>query len=146
MKMTGKDIKAEWFYENEEGKTKLNWFLYEVALEYHSFIKDAPGLKAFKRSYGAGNIALFCTHYAKQMKKSVLDQLKGKTDAVILDEEYISDFYPRMPRTQVLMLMRVAEQAWESHLSVCGVCPARCLSEKEQRCEMFDNYAKDGLL
>ena len=139
-------IKAEWFYENEEGKTKLNWFLYEVALEYQMYIKDTPELKAYRKSHGDRNIALFCTHYAKQMKQSVLDRLYGKTEATISYEEYITDFYPEMEQRQVNLLMDVAEKAWDNHLSVCEVCPTRCISEKDDKCFMFDSYKERGLL
>ena len=146
MKMPGHDINPEWFYENEAGKTKLNWFLYEVALEYQSFIESAPELKAYRKSHGDRNIALFCAHYAKQMKQSVLERLEGKTDAVIIDEEYITDFYPEMRGKQLALLMEAAERAWDSHLSVCEACPTRCLSEKEQWCELFDSYKESGLI
>ena len=146
MKMPGADIKAEWFYENDAGKTKLNWFLYEVALEYQMFIKDTPELKPYRKSHGDRNIALFCAHYAKQMKQSVLDRLDGKSDATVLYEEYITDFYPGLPQNQVRLLLDAAGDAWDSHLSVCGTCPTRCLSEKEQRCELFDRYGEEGFL
>ena len=146
MKMPGADIKPEWFYENEEGKTKLNWFLYEVALEYQSFIKSSAELKAYKKAYGDRNIALFCTHYAKQMKQSVLDRLEGKTDATIIDEEYITDFYPMMAQKDVNLLMDAACEAWDQHLSVCEACPTRCLSEKDHMIDLFDRYKREGLL
>ena len=139
-------IQAEWFYGNEEGKTKLNWFLYEVALEYQMFIKDTPELKAYRKSHGDRNIALFCAHYAKQMKQSVFERLAGKTDATICYEEYITDFYPEMKEDQICLLMEVAEKAWDSHLSVCESCPTRCISEKDEKCFLFDDYEASGLL
>ena len=146
MKIPWSDIKAEWFYENEAGKTKLNWFLYEVALEYQMFIKDTAGLKAYRKSHGDRNIAFFCAHFAKQMRQSLQDKLDGKTDATIIYEEYITDFYPEMQKQDVLLLMETAKRAWDSQLSGCETCQTQCISEKEQRCELFDSYKKDGLL
>ena len=144
MKAPEGKIDPEWFYGNEEGKTKLNWFLYEVALEYQMFIKDTPSLKAYRKAHGDRNIALFCAHYAKQMKQSVLERLEGRTDATTIYEEYVTDFYPGMAPAQVRLLMDVAEKAWDSHLAVCETCPSRCLSEKGRRSEFFDRY-KDEL-
>jgi len=140
MKMPWSDIKAEWFYVNEEGKTKLNWFLYEVALEYQEFIRNTPELKPYKKTHGDRNVALFCTHFAKEMKKSLLERLEGKTDNTIIYEEYITDFYPGMPRKQVNLLLEAAGKAWGSQLSICETCPTRCISEKEEWCVLFDDY------
>jgi hypothetical protein len=145
MKMPSDDIKAEWFYDCEEDKTKLNWFLYEVALEYHLFIRKADGLKAYRKSQGDRNVARFCTYYAKRMEKNVLDRLYGRTDATVIDEDIIADFYPDMDDLQTRRLLNVACQAWDSLLSVCETCPTRCLSEKERKSEYFDRY-KDGFL
>ena len=146
MKLPGADIKAEWFYENEEGKTKLNWFLYEVALEYQMFIKDTPELKPYRKSYGDRSVAHFCTHFAKQMKQSVLDRLGEKPDATFIYEEYIKDFYPEMADGQVHLLMDAARRSWDSQISGCETCPTRCLSEKEAWCELFDRYGEEGIL
>jgi hypothetical protein len=146
MKTTDGKINAEWFYENEEGKTKLNWFLYEVALEYQMHIKDTPELKAYRDSQGDQNIALFCTHFAKQMKKSILDMLSGKADAIIFDDKYISSFYPLIGKKQLDLLMDVMITAWDSHAYVCEACPTRCITERDEKCYLFDSYAESGLL
>jgi len=37
-------IKLEWFYYLEGEKTKLNWFLLEIALEYYDRIRDSQEL------------------------------------------------------------------------------------------------------
>jgi hypothetical protein len=110
------------------------------------YIKDTPELKAFRKSYGDRNIALFCAHYAKHMKQSIFERLEGKTEATIFYEEYITDFYPKLEPGQVGLLMDAAEKAWDSHLSACEACPTRCISEKDDKCFMFDSYAEQGLL
>jgi len=146
MKVPEGKIAAEWFYENEEGKTKLNWFLYEVALEYQMYIKDAAELKAFRKEQGDRSIASFCTHFAKRMKQSVLERLEGMTEATIIYDEYITDFYPQLRQDQVDMLMDAAGKAWDSHMTACEACPTRCISEKDEKCFMFDSYKARGLL
>jgi hypothetical protein len=136
-------IKEEWFYVGEEEKTKLNWFLYESALEYHMFIKGDRYLGTFRKTHGPVKIGEFCTYYAKRMRASVIERLEGKSDATTLYEEYITDFFPRIRRKDMLRLMKVAEAAWESHLSVCVVCPVRCLSEKDRPSDLFGYYGSD---
>lgn len=133
-------IKAEWFLEGKKEKTKLNWFTYEVALEYHYYIMKHPALVKFRKECGEEAIAQFCADYAKQMKQSVLEKLAGITEAVELDEEYISQYFPRNSTKQNRMLVEGAFASWDSLLSVCETCPTRCISEKERYCDLFDTY------
>jgi hypothetical protein len=133
-------IKEERFYGSEEEKTKLNWFLYETALEYQMFIKSDRHLEKFRKTHGPAKIGAYCVHYAKKMKHSVLERLAGRTDATTLYEEYITDFFPQIRRNDMLRLMKVAEAAWDSHMSVCVVCPIRCLSEKDMKSDLFGHY------
>jgi hypothetical protein len=72
------------------------------------------------------------------MKKSILDKFSGITDEIVIDEEYISDYYPEHNHKQNAMLMDVARLAWDSHLGVCVTCPTRCLSEKYSKTRLFD--------
>jgi uncharacterized Fe-S radical SAM superfamily protein PflX len=133
-------IKPEWFYADADRKKKINWFCYEVALEYYSFIMKSKTLSKYRRQHKEKNIAEFCAHFAKEMKNSVLDQLSGKTDVVIIDEEYIAGFYPKNTQKENLLLMQVSFEAWDSLLAVCGTCPSRCLSEKDEMSPFFDKY------
>ena len=84
--------------EGENPKIKLNFFLYEVALEYYTHIKQEKSLEWYRRKHKDREIAEFCRYYAKQMKKSILERLAGKTDATVIDEEYITSFYPKNSR------------------------------------------------
>ena len=133
-------IKQEWFLDGNPPKAKLNWFLYEVALEYKAFIMRSKDLWRYRKAHSETEIAQFCAYYAKRMKKSVLDRLAGLTDATEIDEEYISDYYPKNNAKQNGLLLETACAAWDSLLSVCETCPTRCLSEKDRICELFDLY------
>jgi hypothetical protein len=88
-------IKAEWFYKDESEKTKINWFSFEYALEFYTFIMKSEALRKYRARYSSAEIAAFCAYFAKKMKKSVYDWLAGTTSAVIIDEEYIVDYYPK---------------------------------------------------
>jgi uncharacterized Fe-S radical SAM superfamily protein PflX len=80
------------------------------------------------------------------MRKSISDKLAGLTDATEIDEEYISDYFHTNTSRENKMVMGVAGEAWEELLSVCVVCPNRCISESERRCEFFDRMGKGGYL
>ena len=137
-------IKAEWFYANEREKTKINWFCFEYALEFYTFIMDSKSLRGYRNKNSPEQIAAFCTYFSKRMKKSVYDRLAKLTSAVIIDEEYIADYYPQNPQRENLVFIDVAGQAWDSLLSVCETCPVRCISEREEKSTFFDRYEKGG--
>ena len=136
-------IKAEWFLEGENPKIKLNWFLYEVALEYYSFIQRSKALSQYRVAHSETEIARFCTYYAKRMRKSVLARLAGLTDATVIEEECISDYYPENSARTNRSLLKAACEAWDSHLAVCEICPTRCISERDRYCGFFDSYAAE---
>jgi purine nucleoside permease len=64
MKMNNSPIQMEWFHNLEGEKTKFNWFLLEIALEYYSRINESSELKAYRKQYSKKEIALYCTYYA----------------------------------------------------------------------------------
>ena len=133
-------VKKEWFLEGAHPKAKLNWFLYEVALEYYAFVMRSKALWRYRKAHNETEIAEFCAYYAKRMRKSVLERLAGLTEATEIDEEYISDYYPKNSARLNGLLLETACAAWDRLLSVCEVCPTRCLSEKDRMCGLFDLY------
>jgi uncharacterized Fe-S radical SAM superfamily protein PflX len=139
-------IKAEWFYKDEKEKTKINWFCFEYALEFYTFIMKSEALQKYRKRNSREEIAAFCTHFAKQMKKSVYDKLARITPVVIIDEEYIASYYPKNTQRQNKVFIEVAGEAWDNLLSACEVCPVRCISEREKRSDFFDRYEKGGYL
>ena len=144
MELFNPPIKAEWFYTDESEQTKINWFCFEYALEFYTFIMKSEALRKYRARNSSGEIAAFCTYFAKRMKKSVYDKLGGITPVVIIDEEYIADYYPKNTQRQNKVFIDVAGEAWDNLLSVCETCPTRCISEREKRSEFFDRYKKTG--
>lgn len=130
-------IKAQWFAQAPGGPVKLNWFSYEVALEYYVCITQSQALASFYKRCGPKKLGKFCTHFALRIQQSVLDRLTGKEDATVIDEEYISEYLPQYSRKTHLLLQDVACIAWDRLLSVCEVCPHRCISEKEKTSPFF---------
>ena len=133
-------IKMEWFFDLEGNKTKFNWLLHETALEYYSRIQDSEALTDYREQYNSQQIAQFCTYYARRMKKSLLNCLKGRTKSVIHYRDYIDDFYPHHDDRLNSTLEDVAFEAWSHMLSECENCPSQCLVYYQSRSFEFDVY------
>jgi len=133
-------IQMEWFYNLEGEKTKLNWFLLETALECYTRIQDSEVLVPYRKQYNNQQIAQFCSYYARRMKKSLLNFLKGRVKSVIHYKNYVDDYYPhhdgRLNRTVEDILI----EAWSHMLAACVKCPQGCLYDYESRTTLFDEY------
>jgi len=133
-------IRIEWFYYLEGEKTKLNWFLLEIALEYYDRIKDSPDLASYRKQYDDMQIAQYCTYYARRMKESLLRCLRGQRKSIILYKEHIDDFYPHHTKEMNMALSKVANEAWAHMLDACENCPQQCLDDYMARSRDFDVY------
>ena len=134
-------IKIEWFYSLEGEKTKLNWFLFEVALEYYDRIKVSPELSAYCEEYDDKQIAQYCTYHAKRMKESLLRFLKGQRKSIILYREYMTEYYHDNSVATNRALHKVCMEAWEHMLSACENCPVQCLDDYVSVSMDFDKYS-----
>ena len=128
------------FFSTEAEKTKLNWFLFEYALELAATIGRDKGLQSRLRRRGVGDreVGAFCVHYAQQMKRQLVDFLAGRTEQIGIGYEEIEAFFPRLGDKLVDQLLTKAAQAWAAQTGMCAVCPTRCISERDQRATMFD--------
>ena len=129
------------FFSHEGEKTKLNWFLFEYALELEMFIRKDKRLRSCLGRKGVGDeaVARFCIHHAKQMEGQILDRVAGKIPHVRFDYEPIEAYFPTIGDPLVDRLLARASEAWESQTDACVVCPTRCVSEKDRRAPMFDD-------
>jgi predicted GNAT family acetyltransferase len=136
-----KHVSPKDFFSTNEDKTKLNWFLFEYALQLEILAWYDRGLRERLRGKGIGDkeVAAFCVRYAKHMKAEILDRVSGKTENVRMGYEPIEAYFPTIGDALVDRLLTKAAEAWDSQTEVCVVCPARCISEKEQRATMFDD-------
>lgn len=133
-------IKIEWFYSLEGEKTKLNWFLFEIALEYYDHIKDNTELSEYRKEYDDKQIAQYCVYHAKRMKESLLRFLKGQRKSIILNRDYIAEFYHDNTVATNKALHKACMEAWEQILSACENCPVQCLNDYTARSMDFDIY------
>jgi hypothetical protein len=134
-------ITPDRFFSNDKEKTKLNWFLFELALEIERCIAKERRLTIDLRRKGVDDhrVRDFCVHYAKHMKKEILDKLAGRTTSVGLGYLEIERFFPQIGDRLVDKLLTVVGKAWESQTGACVVCPTRCISERDERAPMFDD-------
>jgi hypothetical protein len=129
----------EWFYGLDGGKTKLNWFLMEIALDYYDRIKSSPALSSYLKQYGDGQRAQFCAYFSRRLKGSVLRRLSGQEETVIIDQGHIDDFYPHHTGQMNKALAKVAADAVNHMLSACSNCPQGCLYDHNARTTLFDD-------
>lgn len=129
------------FFSTDGEKTKLNWFLFEYALEFEAFIRRDKKLTSSLRRKGVEEtaIASFCIHYAKQMKREILDRVSGRTANVRIGYERIEAYFSQIGDELVDKLLTRAAEAWDSQTETCLVCPTRCISERYRRAPMFDD-------
>jgi hypothetical protein len=127
------------FYSSEMDKTKINWFLFEYAAEFNSTIKKSLRTKLNRKQINNKKIAELCIHFAKHMKREILDKLAGNTENVSLSYRTIEEFFPSISDKLVDDLLSAAYGAWSSITSMCVNCPTRCISEKDQKAPMFDD-------
>jgi hypothetical protein len=133
-------IQMEWFYYLEGEKTKLNWFLLEIALEYYDRIQDSPLLTSYRELYDNKQIAQYCVYHTRRTKENLLKLLRGQRKSVILYEEYIADFYPHHSDQMNKALSKVCDETWGHMLKACANCPQQCLRDYKSRCFTFEQY------
>jgi hypothetical protein len=139
-------IKPEYFYSNEAEKVKLNWFCYEYAFFLYTNIRRSKKLKKYREKNTNENIVQFCVYLSKVMKISMYQKLGGITEEIIFYEEYVEQYYPKNTSAENMLILSTATKAWDELLSNCVVCPNRCISERDNKCILFDQLDEDGLL
>ena len=132
-------IRPTSFYSAEHEKTKLNWFCYELALNFELDIKHKLGKRLKRYGIYEEQIADFSVYLAKKMKGIILQKLSGEIEKVYFSYDMVESYFPRrMSDRMVDKMLDAIEKAWDEQLSVCEICPTRCVTEKDIYCTMFD--------
>jgi len=129
----------KWFYHLYGNKTKLNWFLYEFALEYYDHIMDNPELQEYRKQYSKEQIAQYCTYFSRRLKESILKAVRGQRKSIIFYQEHIADFYPHFTNKRLQILSTTAIKSYED-LEFCKTCPENCLNDYESRSYNFETH------
>ncbi len=117
---------------------KLNWFCYEFSMGIYDGIRMDFGKQLKKYGIDENAIAEFSIYLPKQMKDVILQKLSGKIDTAYVSYEMIESYFPSLSDRLVDRMLTTISQVWDTLLSICETCPTRCISEKDERCIMFD--------
>ena len=96
--------------------------------------------KKLEKSYAIReeNIADFSIYFAKKMKEITLQKLAGEIETVYFSFDLVEAYFPYLSDKLVNKLLDALEEAWDELLSICEICPTRCITEKDEYCTMFD--------
>jgi len=106
------------FFSTDHEKIKLNWFLFEYALECAMFIQGDRKLlsRLEQKGVNAQAVASFYIHHAKQMKNEIIDRLSGKSSANIpflsLPLNVTIGFYPSYRENSPVLYLRDYFRIW----------------------------------
>jgi len=131
-------IRPTSFYSVEHEKTKLNWFCYELALNFEHTITSELEKKLRRRGIFEEHIADFSIYFAKKMKGIILQKLSGEIEKVYFSYDLVELYFPTLNDRLVNKILDAVAKAWDEQLSICEICPTRCISEKDVYCTMFD--------
>jgi hypothetical protein len=135
----GAGVKKEWFYGSGFEKNKFNWFLFEAAREYENAIAASDRLAGFRKKHSSEEIARYCEYFVKKIMLLVMDKPNGTDGSNSSNKALISGFFAGLSDSHVKSLLDAAFASWGNLLSICGTCPSRCLSEKDQPAVFFDD-------
>lgn len=128
------------FYSNEQEKTKLNRFCYEISCGLDTDINKELGKRLRKHRIFEEEIAKFSIYFSKKMKGIILQKLSGKIDKTYFSYEWIESYFPKLNDDKLVNdMLDVIAKTWDEQLSVCEMCPNRCITEKDNYCAMFDD-------
>ena len=137
---TGIDnVRPNSFYSNDSEKIKLNWFCYEFAVAIYDDMKKEIGSRLKKQKISDEALAEFSVFYSKEMKNMILQKLSGKIKIVCISYEPIESYFPDLGADLINKMTDITSDAWDEILSICEVCPNRCISEKDAYCTLFDD-------
>lgn len=131
-------IKPTSFYSSENEKTKLNWFCYELSLSIFDEIRGNLGKRLKKFEIDDAAIAELSIYLSKKIRNIILQKLSGKIKKIYFSHEMIELYFPDLSDRLAGKMLDIVTKAYDELLSVCEICPTRCISEKDAYCTMFD--------
>lgn len=133
-------IKPTKFYSDETGKTKWNWFLYELALSVEMFIKKNLDQELRKWMIGEREIADFSIYAVGEIKDTILDAISRNSKRINFSSEVIESYFPGLIGSKLTdKILDALIAALEFQLYSCDDCFTQCLTQREQYCTMFNS-------
>ncbi|MDP2866217.1 MAG: hypothetical protein Q8O90_08240 [Elusimicrobiota bacterium] len=138
-------IEPNHFFSDKDGKTKLNWFTFELACEIATAVPAQLKRALFKRGYTAQTFNKSCVTLAKTLQDIVIMELGNETWAMHISYREVEDAFQELDDKIINRLLDCTSKAWGNLLDICISCPSACISNKDDYCPMFDdNTYVDG--
>lgn len=133
------EIQPHHFFSNQNEKTKLNWFAFELACEIERAV--SPQLKKLlaKNGYTKQTFNKSCIKLAKRLQNVVIKKLRGEIPEMEIDYADVEIAFPKLNDKLINSLLDATGNAWENLLDVCVSCPSACVSNKDDYSPMFDD-------
>ena len=134
------EVKIEWFYDNDNEKTKLNWLCYEFACDFYDAIMKSNKLFRFVKKHSKKDIAKFCEYFSKSIKDNIESKRMTLSEITADCEKHISEYYHRNSETENGYFADAAAEAWEHLMEMCETCSEKCISDPNGYSKYFSRY------
>jgi len=133
-------IRTTWFYIDEDEKTKLNWLVYEYSCALYDVIKKSRKkvITAWTSQLTDEQIAKYSAYYAKRMRASLIEVLEGRSRLFDALGAYVTDYVHSTTYETSDELIALGGEAWAKLMSICELCPQKCLQEAHLRSDFFN--------
>ncbi|MCG2726237.1 MAG: hypothetical protein L6420_08320 [Elusimicrobia bacterium] len=132
-------IEPSHFFLNQDGKTKLNWFTFELAREIAIAVPSQLKKALFKRGYTEQTFNKSCVMLAKALQNTVVIELRNEIREMNISYREVENAFHELDDKTINKLLDCAAKAWRHLLDNCISCPFACVSNKDDYCLMFDD-------
>ncbi len=132
------------FFSNQDEKTKLNWFSFELACEIDQAVSYKFKKYLSKKGYTKESFNKSCIRLAVLLQGVALKKLGNEISDMEINYTEVKKAFPKLNDKTINKLSECAGDAWENLLSVCVSCPSACVSNKDDYCPMFDDKSYYG--
>lgn len=132
-------IQPDHFFSNNEEKTKLNWFAFELASEIDRAVPFKLKNYIARRGYTRQTFNMSCIKLAYLLQGVALKKLGNEISDMQIDYTEVEKAFPKLNDKTIDKLLDYTAAAWENLLSVCVSCPSACVSNKDDYSPMFDD-------
>ena len=132
-------IEPNHFFKNQDGKTKLNWFTFELACEIAAAVPARLKKALFKRGYTEQTFNKSCVVLAKALQNTVVIELRNEIREMHISYREVENAFQKLDDKIIDKLLNCTAKAWGHLLDNCISCPSACVSNKDDYCLMFDD-------
>ena len=132
------------FFSNQEEKTKLNWFSFELACEIDQAVSYKFKKYLSKKGYTKESFNKSCIYLAVLLQGVALKKLRNEISGMEINYTEVKKAFPKLNDKTINKLSVCTGDAWENLLRVCVSCPSACVSNKDDYSPMFNDKSYYG--